>query len=112
MAQKQPNPWPPVGGAPARLTSTIQIGDEVRDRISGFRGIVIARTEWFNGCMRLTVQTKKLGADGKPVDVTLDEPQLELVKAKALPRPPLAVMDRSKGGPIPEPARQRVITVR
>lgn len=90
----------------------IRLGDEVKDRISGFRGIVIAITQWFNGCSRITVATRKIGSDGKPVDHTFDEPQLELVRAGALPRPSIDVIERTKGGPVIEPRRQRVITQR
>ena len=32
------------------------LGDEVKDTITGFKGIVVARTEWLNGCARVTVQ--------------------------------------------------------
>lgn len=65
-------------------------GSIVRDRISGFKGEVICRSEWHYGCVRLTVQSSKL-QDGKPVEPqTFDEPQLEVIKAapdKAPPQP-------------------------
>lgn len=62
----------------------INLGDKVKDRISGLTGIVIARTEWMYGCVRLTVQPQEM-KDGKPVDVqAIDEPQLELLEARAI----------------------------
>lgn len=57
----------------------IQVGDRARDKISRFTGIVVARTEWLNKCVRLTIQPEEL-KDGKPIDNhTFDEEQVELV---------------------------------
>lgn len=62
----------------------INVGDRVRDRITGMMGIVIARTEWRYGCIRLTVQPGEL-KDGRPVDgYQLDEPQCEVVAAAVI----------------------------
>lgn len=78
----------------------IQLGDLVRDSITGFHGIVIARTEWLNGCWRIVVQPQEL-RDGKPIDaLTFDVEQLELLEARG---------HRSKketGGPWPDPVRR------
>lgn len=52
-------------------------GDRVKDRISGFKGVVINRTEWINGCRRYAVQGEGMH-DGLPLDaISLDEEQLE-----------------------------------
>lgn len=59
----------------------IKLGSKVRDKITGVAGIAIARTEWLNGCARITIQPQEL-KDGKPVDfTTVDEPQLEVLDA-------------------------------
>jgi hypothetical protein len=52
----------------------------VRDRVSGLEGLVIARTEWLYGCVRISIQP--YGAhDGKPIEsFTIDEPQCVLVR--------------------------------
>ena len=42
-----------------------QLGDLVKDKVTGFTGIVICRAVWLNGCARLTVQPQKVGKDGK-----------------------------------------------
>ena len=61
----------------------IALGDRVKDRISGLAGIVVAKTEWLYGCVRVAVQPEKIGKDGKPLEMqTFDEPQLDLVRAK------------------------------
>lgn len=79
----------------------IELGDEAKDSITGFSGIVIGDTTWLHGCRRLTVQPKTL-KDGKPLDpLSFDEPQLVLVKKKAV-----APGSRETGGPRPEPRRR------
>ncbi len=45
----------------------IQLGDKVRDSITGYSGIVVAITEWLYGCRRIGVQAQEL-KDGKPVE--------------------------------------------
>lgn len=79
----------------------INLGDVVRDRLTGFSGIVVARTEWLYGCLRITVQPEELNKDGGVRDsVTFDEMQVTLIL-------PTAVQPASQttGGPRPEPAR-------
>ena len=72
------------------MGTKVELGDEVMDRISGFKGIAVARTVWLHGCERITVQPK-VDKDGKRQDMeTFDEPQMEVVEAngvlKATPR--------------------------
>lgn len=58
----------------------VRTGDEARDEITGFRGVVVAVTTWLNGCERVTIQPKKLH-EGKPVETqTFDVEQLVVVK--------------------------------
>lgn len=82
-------------------TFKYELGDEVRDTITGFIGVIMARTEWFNRCIRYQVQSTKLNKDGQPLaSEPFDEPQLVLVKAarKAAPEPV-----RRTGGPQRDP---------
>ena len=73
----------------------ISLGQEARDRVTGFKGIAVARTEWLNGCARVTLQPK-MGKDGKHPDaVTFDEPQLELIGKG------VRIGPRDTGGPLP-----------
>lgn len=86
-------------GEPARV---FRLGDTARCRITGYEGVVIARTEWINNCVRYTVQAQKLTAEGKPVEaVGFDEYDLDLVAALELPAPPV-----KHGGPRPDPVRR------
>jgi len=58
----------------------VYLGDEVRDEVTGFHGVAIARTEWLHGCVRITVQPK-VDKNGKFIEpVTFDEPQLIVLK--------------------------------
>ncbi len=79
------------------MTKTINLGDTVKDSITGFKGIVVAKTDWITGCTRVVVQPETLTKEGavKPSE-TFDEPILVLIKSKK----PLKV-DRTKGGPTP-----------
>ena len=59
----------------------IELGSKVRDRISGFEGVAVARTVWRQGCARITVQPK-VDKDGKlPETASFDEPELEVLNA-------------------------------
>lgn len=63
---------------------TIALGSEVRDTITGFTGIVTARTSYITGCDRYSVQPP-LDKDGKYREsYAFDEPLLEVLK----PPPP------------------------
>ncbi len=58
----------------------IQLGDVVKDDISGYEGVTISRSEWLHNCPRFLVQSQEV-KDGKPVDaISFDEPSLILVK--------------------------------
>lgn len=76
-------------------------GDEVKDSITGFTGVVVARTEWMNGCLRYVVQSKKREVStGKAIEDNFDEGQLSLLH----PKKEKKKKDRP-GGPFPGPAR-------
>lgn len=60
----------------------INLGDRVKDSVTGFAGIAVARTTWLNGCDRIAVQPEKLDKNGHPKeDRIFDEMQLQLIKA-------------------------------
>lgn len=78
----------------------IELGSKVKDTVTGLVGIATARTEWLNGCARVTIQPQEL-KDGRPVEgYTVDEPQIEVLEVAAVKRGPT-----DTGGPIPEPSR-------
>ena len=72
----------------------ITLGDKVKDSVSGFTGIAVGRTEWLQGCARITIQPA-VGKDGKlPDSATFDEPQLIVLTKKKVKR---AKSDRTGG---------------
>jgi hypothetical protein len=80
-------------------------GDEVKDSITGFKGIVVAQTKWLNGCVRYLIQPQNL-KDGKTVEAeSVDEGQLIMVKAAKPVKKTKGEED--PGGPFPSPTRSR-----
>jgi hypothetical protein len=76
-----------------------QLGDKVKDLVTAFEGIIIARSEYLNGCIRYGVQCAKLTKEGKPQETEwFDEKQLTFVKAKAVD-----VEVKRTGGPAATP---------
>lgn len=79
----------------------LQLGDLAKDKVSGYTGVIIARTLWLYGCERFVLQSREM-KDGKPVEsCSFDGPQLELVKTGILEA------KNDTGGPRPEPSRGR-----
>lgn len=76
-------------------------GDEVKDSITGFKGVVVARTEWLNGCIRYVIQSRKRSKEGKPVDDTIDEQQLSLLH----PPKPVKIKKERPGGPFKDTSK-------
>ena len=69
------------------------LGDKVRDKITGFQGILVCRSQWLHNCNTYGIQPQEM-KDGKPLDRHFfDEPQLEVVEEKVVePK-------RNTGGP-------------
>jgi len=61
---------------------TINLGDEVKHRITGFKGIVVAETSYLSGCKRLTIQPQVKKDGTLPEACSFDEPEIDLVKSK------------------------------
>ncbi len=81
----------------------IELGSTVKDVVTGFTGIAVARFEFMYGCTRYTVQPKtKKGKEGTlESERNFDEPQLILIE-----KPGKIVRDSIKavqdpGGPCP-----------
>ncbi len=86
----------------------IALGTKVRERVSGFEGVVVARTTWLTGCDRYTVQPSGLDKAGKPFETcTFDEPQLIVLGQPRTPAVEPKAVAANPGGPRPEPARRR-----
>ncbi len=57
-------------------------GDKVKDIISGFTGVMVARTEWLNGCNRIAIQSENFDCMKAPIpEQWFDEQQVVVIKA-------------------------------
>jgi hypothetical protein len=68
------------------MKDDIKLGDKVRDKVSGFEGIVVARSEFINGCVQYLVakQVKKGENYNKDGDVSIDSYSLEVIKKRVI----------------------------
>jgi len=75
-----------------------EMWDEVKDKVSGFRGIVLGRAEYSTGCLHYFVAPKALDKNNAILNwENLDESRLVLVKrAKEEAEP-----KKRRGGPLP-----------
>jgi hypothetical protein len=87
------------------------LGDEVKDVVTGFKGIIRCKSRYLTGCDRYGLQSQILKEDGTPAGwVWFDENELELVKSKKIKignvivnkdaEPQLSIVN---GGPRPNP---------
>ena len=74
----------------------IKLGKEAVDKVSGFKGIVVARHTFLNGCERYTVQPSTNEKGEMPDAHTFDEPQLKVLKKKEIKSE-----SKRPGGPSP-----------
>jgi hypothetical protein len=64
------------------MSFKFNLGSEVKDKVTGYKGIVRARTEYLTGCNTYGCQSTKM-KDNKPDEwVWFDEGGLTLVKDK------------------------------
>ena len=64
---------------------TIKLGDKVRDRVTGFKGIAVGKTTWLTGCDRITVQPEGVTKEGKLFETfSFDVDTLEVVGTRKI----------------------------
>ena len=87
---------------------TVELGDRVKDRITGLAGIAVGKTDWLFGCRRITIQPEE-AKEGKPAEMFhADEPQLVVVlRGVMAPETVRAAPQPTTGGPRP-PAERRL----
>lgn len=44
------------------------LGDKVKDKVTGFKGVVVVRSQYLTGCNRYGLQNQKLSEKGQPAD--------------------------------------------
>ena len=88
------------------MKQTVELGDIAKDSVSGFTGIVIAKTNFLFGCTRIGLKSRELH-DGKTIDAEwFDEPQIEVVEKQAVASESRPRKDRT-GGPLPATPKRR-----
>lgn len=61
-----------------------ELGDVLKDTVTGFSGVCLGRSEYLTGCSHYGLQRKELTKDGKIAEYEwLDETRLEKVKSKS-----------------------------
>jgi hypothetical protein len=71
----------------------IKLGEEVRCKVTGFKGIATARIEYLNGCIQYGVKPKVKTGEKYPDTIYIDQEQLELTKKR------ISVKKNRTGGP-------------
>ncbi len=95
----------------------VELGQEVRCKITGFKGIAVARTEFINGCVQYNVAPKwdKAKANNPmEQEISIDETSLELVNREVRfkygtedGKPKKKIRKKETGGPTRLPFKQR-----
>jgi len=65
------------------MKKQIELGQRVKDKVSDFIGIAVARVTYLNGCVQIQVTPKAV--EGKIINQWIDEIQLEVVDQGILP---------------------------
>jgi hypothetical protein len=85
--------------------ATRPLGFLAKDAITGFTGVAVARTQWLNGCWRISLQPREL-KDGKPIENhTFDIQQIKVLEEQPAVVEAAPVGQKRPGGPFPEPTR-------
>jgi len=77
---------------------THELGDILREKVSGFEGVVMVRAEYSTGCIHYGLLSQKL-KDGNPQDWHwFDQSRLESVKSKVVT---FEIPEGTTSGPFP-----------
>lgn len=77
----------------------INLRDEAKDNITGFKGVVIGKAKYMNGCVRYLIQPKKLKDEQMVEAEWIDEQQIEITKTFK------KKVTKSTGGPSKNPPK-------
>lgn len=79
----------------------IELSTPVKDKLTGFKGIVVCQSRYLTGCNRYAVQSTKL-KDNKPQDWEHFDEDMLIVTGK-----PHSFTRKQNGGPVRHEAPQR-----
>ena len=82
------------------MNKKVELGDKVRDKVSGFVGIATSKTEFLNGCIQCDI-IPKVGKDNKPSEgICMDLNNLEVVRKGVIKKPKVELDEEyPDGGP-------------
>lgn len=84
----------------------VQLGDEVRCKVTGIQGIAVARITHLTKCTQIHIQPR-VDKDGKHVDgYYIDEPMMEVVTPGKI-EVPAPTLGEKAGGPSKRVATER-----
>lgn len=84
---------------PAGLDTRVELGDRVRDSLTGYEGIADSITIWRFGCRRIGVLRGELDKDGQLHErQVFDEPMLHVIVRANVPKVEQALR-QARGGP-------------
>lgn len=83
----------------------VELGSKVKDKVTGFKGVAVARCVYLNGCVQFEVEPLQL-KDGVPQkSFWLDEPRVILIpKRKLVKAKP--IQQRVRYGPANHPTKK------
>lgn len=83
----------------------IELGRQVKDIVTGYKGIAYGRSEYMNGCAHVGIQPP-MKKDGELPELKwFDEPQIEYVGKKKITCDADKPAKRRQGGPKPAPQK-------
>ena len=91
--------------SPPRCGIGIQLGNKVKDKITGFSGIAVAKTIWSSGNVTIQVESTNLEKN-EPIDAhAFEYDRIELLEEA---KPPMSAKSEAKtGGPQKDPSTSR-----
>ena len=67
--------------------ATIKLGQRVKDKVTGFKGIAIAKCEYLNGCVQFDIAPVVNEKGETMKNQWIDQQQLQVVDHGILPKP-------------------------
>ncbi len=62
------------------MKEEIELGDKVKCKYTGFKGVTVAKTEFINGCVQFSVVPKWDGKSVTMEEMGVDESSLKIIK--------------------------------
>lgn len=80
-----------------------ELGDKLKDRVTGMVGVATVRSEHLFGCERYWIEPQQIGTDGKPIEGRwIDQDSLELVESQVIKRQVYRVVSEAEATAAPQ----------